>query len=251
MAIVHFLRGIALMASGLREVLVDVCVVIDATVTPGPIREAILEYVVDIVWGWRQPGVRQRFACVLYRNPAPGNDEPENHLKKHEVCDFTTKGEFFEFLDSVEFCSGRQGPTDWADALELALSGLSWRDEKKIIVWISCSNAHGTRFSTPEENDPNPEEEGRLVKLFDEAASRNIVFAGINAGWDDDQSGCRKTLWEIREIYEKVGLRTSALLFEICRDWDYDFDDFSIIIGSKPRHGTRGIDILRYLMESI
>lgn len=240
------------MASQKSATPLDICFVIDAAVEPGPQSQAYMDYVMDIAFQTRLADFHRHVACVLYRSPAPGNAEPEHHLKKHEVCDFGTCGDcWFEFLDGIEFCGGRQGPTDWADAFELALSSLSWRDGKKAIVWISSSNAHGTRFSTPEENDPNPDEEGRLVKLLDETASRNIIFVGINGEWDNDRPGCRKTLSEISRIYEKVR-GEPCLLFDMCRYMEPDFDEVvRDFMPGRCSYGTSGSDIASALRASI
>lgn len=102
-------------------------------------------------------------------------------------------------LKKIDCDGGHDEPEDWVGALDLALNYISWRDNsKKIIIWISDSNAHGRRYCG---FNNHQEEESKLEPLVKQMAKSNIYFKGINIVRNDD-NGCRMTLNEMKKIYD-------------------------------------------------
>ena len=109
--------------------------------------------------------------------------------------------QLIEEIMKVESDGGNDKPEDWVGALSCALNDLDWHDgSKKWIVWISDANAHGKRFCG---YDNHNEEEEKLVDIIKTLARENFYFIGINVIKKDD--GCKKTLQELKKIYEENG----------------------------------------------
>ena len=133
-------------------------------------------------------------------------DRVKYPFNKNVTIPFKNNFEYLiDELMKVECGGGNDDPEDWVGALTLALNELDWRPEsKKLIIWISDADAHGKRFCG---YDNHNEEEHKLPPLIAKMAIDQICFVGINIikYQEDDDYGCRKTLNEIKKIYEDAG----------------------------------------------
>lgn len=128
-------------------------------------------------------------------------------------------------LSKVECGGGDDEPEDWVGALNLALNELEWRKRsKKIIVWISDSNAHGKRFCG---FDNHNEEEIKMNYLVEMIANREINFLGINLIKNNKGDGCEKTLNEMKKIYDECASKSgqSKPLNFLIHNFKVDYDE--------------------------
>lgn len=129
-------------------------------------------------------------------------------------------------LRKVDCGSGNDDEEDWVGALDLALNVISWRNEsKKLIVWVSDSNAHGFKYSGKTDHQ---EEEAKLDALTKKMAESNIYFRGINVKKNDN--GCNKTLLEMQKIYNENGGK-SFVIEELPFQKDVNLDDYDVSPG--------------------
>ena len=202
-----------------RQIPVDICFILDATNSTGPVLHALKDRINEIAcemqFGGRQRGVQlsRKYAVVAYRDPVdcppPGSAArrdimPEHPFDEHQFQDFTGQEDLEAYIESIESYGGGDEAEDWAGALDMALHQLSWREGKKCIFWIADANAHGKRFSLESEKDTHDAEGPRLEALAREVAARNIYFIGINIK-KGTEPGCEKTLSELRTIVGAAG----------------------------------------------
>ena len=201
-----------------RQIPIDVCFVLDATNSTGPVLDALKQRVVDITCEMqfsRQQGVylSRKYAVVAYRDPVdcppPGSAArreimPEHPFDVHEFQDFQGAESLEEYIGTIQSYGGGDQAEDWAGALDMALHQLSWRNGKKCIFWIADANAHGKRFSLESEKDTHDAEGPRLEALAREMAGLDIYFIGINIKKGTDP-GCARTLSELRTIVGAAG----------------------------------------------
>lgn len=196
---------------------VDVCFVLDATNSTDPVILALKDRLMDILMSFEMSNRRgialdKKYALVAYRDPIDrpperaradlGLDHPYD---EHQFLDFGGSETLEEYLETVQAYGGGDNTEDWAGALQLALDQLAWREgSKRCIVWIADANAHGSRFSTPEEKDTHEDQNARFEGLLRDAAHRAMYFIGINVKKGRDP-GCAKTLSEIRTIFQEEG----------------------------------------------
>lgn len=185
--------------SAKRTKKLDLVFVIDGTMNG--IFESMVGQAVDTAFDLRQANstVDDNYGVIVYRDPVhcPATD-------KNEMLQLTMSlEEMEEFLENQKSYGGGDDPEDWVGGLRMALHDIEWRDGKKSIFWVADANAHGKRFSGLD-NDPHNDQERLLVELVEEMARRQIYFQAINIKRGND-SGCERTLRQIKAIYESKG----------------------------------------------
>ena len=122
---------------------VDVLFIIDSTGSMKNVIKAAHDKAHDIGIDLRNKfsDASFKFGCVCYR------DKFRDPNDKNEIFDFDEDDENLAlFLDDVEAKGGGgDGPEDWNSALDDAFE-LTWRDGKKVIIWLADASAHGRQF---------------------------------------------------------------------------------------------------------
>lgn len=234
----------------------DVCFVIDTTQSTSYISHDLMDFVLDLAFSVQ---IRYRiykftFGAVINRDPIdykptqsgefqesqkpPKENQEEEEERQHSYdrvsfpfdknvpIDFLSDIEDLDTnLEKVEFGSGNGEQSDWVGALQCALDELQWRqDSKKVIVWISGSNAHGKRFCGI---DNHNEEEIKFVHLIERAAEEGFNFITINLHKENNE-GCKKTLVEMKNIFMNSlkNRKSGFIINENCSNMKHDYDQY-------------------------
>lgn len=213
------------MRNRIRDLSVDICFIIDATISMENMFISAINYVGDFAIDTKVSYRRGDFSysAVVYRDPVDYRPFPpsspiqpeyreqhdliekqaidqilieneiniedyENGIKertekydresypfdKNVAIHFTNNIEdLINELEKVECGGGNDDAEDWVGGLNCALYDLEWRkNSRKLIMWISDSNAHGKKFCG---FDNHNEEEIKLEKLIQQVAEKKLL----------------------------------------------------------------------------
>lgn len=205
----------------------------DATQTMGNFFHEISDYAEDILVDLEVNFKKIKFRCsgVIFHDAAsfiPSNsidkiivnenesnqtNEPKSEEKTKKMDKYPINENIFvQFVDNIgDFTSnnfekivcggGHDTTTNWAEAINCALS-LDWNPEsKKIIIFVTKSNAPGKLFCG---QDNQNDEEQKLITLIEKLTDQGFFFYGVNVidTTIQNNEGCKKTLKEIQNIYK-------------------------------------------------
>ena len=133
-----------------------------------------------------------KIGYVLYKDYKSNKHTNTNkHIKTYLPSKFNIK-----LPKGIEFSGGYDYSEDWGNAIK-RISEIAKEYEENIVIHISDSNAHGSKFSDYDERD---EEENVLYGALCSCLEKNIKFIGLLI---DDLA--RKSFFECKKIYNKKG----------------------------------------------